>query len=100
MPGRINTKLALAVGAAMIWAWLGLLLALRPAEPHGGPMFGFDLKEGAGVVLKGRLAHLIEDDSGIRIALDRPAGMEADPKLLGRVSEVNLTAPDRPVIVP
>jgi hypothetical protein len=103
MTGRTNTKLAWAVGIAVLWAWLGLYLALGAPEARG-PVFELGLKPGEeGIELTGRLAQLIEDDNGIRILLDYrdPQGdhtkTPAVPKLPAGITVEYIPAPEHPM---
>ncbi|MDQ3023989.1 MAG: hypothetical protein M3R04_06365 [bacterium] len=101
MTGRLNTKLAWLVCTGVLWAWLGLFLALGDHE-RGSPMFELGLKPGEeGIVLKGRLAELIEDEGRIRIALDyiSPGSSDATPpipKLPDDISVSYLPPPEFP----
>jgi hypothetical protein len=101
MTGRANTKLAWVVGAAVVWAWAGLYLAL--GAPEGDPVFELQLAEGkGGVMLKGRLAELIEDGEGIQLTMDYPARAGEEwkapetPKLPDGITVKYLPPTDRP----
>jgi hypothetical protein len=102
MTGRANTKLAWVVGAAVVWAWAGLYLAV--GAPEGDPVFALGLQGGrGGVLLPGRLAELIEDESGVRIKLDARRRADGDekepavPKLPAGISVEYLEAAERPM---
>src|SRR5688572_22086 len=105
MTGRANTKLAWVVAGAVVWAWTGLYLAL--GAPESAPVFDLQLAEGkGGVLVPGRLAELIEDESGIRIKMDdfRTGRVGEDewkkpeiPKLPEGITVEYLTPAERPM---